>query len=141
MQHLKIVSVNRPKQAKGDEPAVTGVSNVIVERESAKGVMTQTVVGHVYNERNIPGFTAALIDGTAVDGKFETRSKAGHAVRSMAQADERAAKALAKADAKPAKVAKTPAASTPTLTDDEKKANRNERRRQLRAAKKAAANG
>ena len=126
MQHLKTVSVMRPKAGQ------LGLSHVIVERANDQGVMTSTLIGYIHNGAGIEGYAASVKDGDVLPDRYATRSKAAHAVRFIVQADERQAR-------KNAKIAAPVAAPVPAIDEEQaKKDKRNARRRQLRAMKKAS---
>lgn len=127
MQKILFMVKSRPSK---DKP---GRTNVVNRTFTEDGTASDEIIGKIRKVRGENGYTAFVLntDGsrTQLDGKFSTRSQAGHAVQRASQSEMRAAKvakreAAAKvvSDRKAAKVVATPAKKTTAKKTAAKKA-------------------
>ncbi len=127
-RNMKFIVKNHPTK---DVPGITTVTDEHIMDDGSIAVVT---MGELTKVRGTDGYDAAFLDGktlTAI-GSFGSKSQAGHAVRQSFEADLRSEKVAARTTVKSTKTAKVD-------PEQAKRDKRNARKRELRAAKKAAA--
>jgi len=128
---MKFTVLNHPTLA------VIGVTTVSDEHILEDGTKPVVDMGQLTKKRGEDGYRASFLDNgdlTKIKGLFSSRSQAGHAVRAKFEKELRSEKATARKNA-PATTSTKPAVDT----DQAKRDARNARRREQRAAAKAAA--
>ena len=136
MRNMKFDVKNHPTK---ETAGVTTVSDEHVLDDGTKPVIE---MGELTKKRGEDGYRASFLnDGELVKikGLYKTRSQAGHAVRAKFEKELRTEKANARKTTKTAKTAKPVTTTVAGAVEQSKKDKRNARRRELRAAKKAAA--